>query len=164
MVEHRFHEDPRVHDQVWVLERVGWLVLALSVVLCFASLFGDGPLGRASAGGRGPDQISVEYDRFLRHHASAQLRIQLPATKSNADLELTLPREYFEAMKVQASAPMPLSVSLTSERVLYRFRRAPSAEPTTLTLFLEPGHVGRLSAELRAEPGGTVRFWQLVYP
>ena len=56
-------QDLTFQRRSWIVQRVGWVMLALLILAALGGLFGPGPLSRARAGPHdGP--LWVEYQRF----------------------------------------------------------------------------------------------------
>jgi hypothetical protein len=150
-------------DRLWILERVGWCSLILTLALSLTGLFSESLVSSATAGG-GSGAMQVEFDRFVRYRLPAELKIRLPPPGDEDYVELTIPSDYLQAVRIQGTVPLADSVSIGREQVVLRFPRVVVPADGSVTLVVEPREFGGLTVELRSEPGGRVRFWQLVYP
>jgi hypothetical protein len=78
-----FESELAFHQREWRLQRIGWGLLALFLLLALGGLFGDGPLSHsrdASAAG------SVEYERFVRDGLATEL-IVTPASAAGSSVQ-----------------------------------------------------------------------------
>src|SRR5437763_389442 len=105
-------EIPRVGDlevgqdldflrRAWVLQRVGWGVLALLVLAAVLGLVGPGPLCRAveadSAG-----LLRLEYERFEHLETNATLRLHLaPGVAQEGKVRLALSQDYLRGVELE---------------------------------------------------------------
>ena len=62
---------------MWALQRIGWAVMALVVLVGLVGLFGTGPLSRATAGEEEAPLFVEEYERFARFMLPTTLRVRL---------------------------------------------------------------------------------------
>lgn len=75
--------------------RAGWTLLALILLAALAGLLGPGPLSSRTACA-GP-AFCVEYERFIRNHAPAELRIRL-THGGGGPIRLVLGRQFLKAI------------------------------------------------------------------
>jgi hypothetical protein len=144
-------EDMRHERREWTAQRVGWVLMALLVGAALAGAFGSGPLARARAAAPG---LEVEYPRFARDDADAELTVRL------AGGQLWLGRELLERFELELVTPPPDRVAMQGDRWIYDHGGAPAE----VTLRVRPRTPGASSVRLGAVGGGEVRLEQLVYP
>ena len=70
------HEDMRLVRRSWVVQRIGWGVMAALLLAALLGLFGTGPLSRATATAPG-GAVTLDYDRFGRYLGPATLLIRV---------------------------------------------------------------------------------------
>jgi len=69
----QINEDMEFQRRSWIVQRVGWLVFALVILLAALGLFGDGILSDAKAG-QEEGALWLEYPRFKRFEDEFQMR------------------------------------------------------------------------------------------
>lgn len=147
----------------WRVQRLGWVAMALIVVLALAGLFGPGPVSWSTASA--PDgTLEVSYSRFLRRGASGDLTLQIPAAATAAgEVEVVFSSEYLDSLEVEAISPEPDSQTTTADGVVFTFavdERSPlavSLEATAGALGVRQGRIGVVGAT-------PAEFWQVFYP
>lgn len=159
-------EDFAFQRKQWVLERVGWVVMALIVAAAFAGLLGPGPVNSATAGDpNGP--LSVEYSRFPRH-ASPGLLMSVrvgPARTGGEDVRVWVDSQYFEKFRVERIEPEPERVEAASGRYTYVFPLAERNMELKIAFHLEPEGYGPADARVGVVGAEQdVAFHQFIYP
>lgn len=148
----------------WVVQRVGWVVMALATLAALLGLFGGGPLSRATVGEQN-EPLSVEYDRFGRLQSQTTLRVNLgPDAGRERKVSVWLNREYLEGFQIQQVTPQPERVEAGSERLTYVFQLSKSNQPTAVTFYLQPEHIGSVPGQVGLVEGQTLNFTQFIYP
>jgi len=157
-------ENLRIQHISWKLERVGWVLCAIVLLLAAIGIFGGGPVSRAtvkSADGA----VSVKYNRFARNGAPERLEVELQAAAFSTDKpELWLSREFFSGVRIQQIVPRPEAVDLLPDRIVYHFR-SPAANGSLQVAFdYTPDSIGQMKITAGAGGGAVASLWQLVYP
>jgi hypothetical protein len=152
-------EDMRYQRREWVVQRVGWGLMAGFVAAGAAGLFGSGPLARAAVDTGG---LRVEYDRYARLDAPTEMTIE--ATDARSDLRIWISRDFLAATEVEHITPEPDSTELHADRVVHVFRGTKVAAPRGVSLDLRPRRLGPRSGALGLEGGASAEIHQIVYP
>lgn len=155
-------EDLEFEHRSWLMERIGWAVMTLIVVLAIAGLFGSGPLSSAIAGQKG-GELWVEYNRFERLLSPTQVRACVGAAPAG-ELRLSITREYLERVHVQEIMPPPKRVEAAGDWFTFVFHGARAGSATSVTFYLKPNESGRLRASIRMGEMEPLSFGQLVFP
>jgi len=147
-----------------LVERVGWIAMALVVLAALVGLFGPGLLSAARAGETdGP--LWMEYNRFARLQAPQTLRAHLgPDAAKNGEARVWLDREYLQSVQVQQVTPQPALVVAGPDRLTYVFEVDGTEQPTAVTFNVLPDSFGPLRGRVGLEGGGSFGFTQFVYP
>lgn len=97
------NEDLRFQRRVWVVQRVGWVAMALVALAALVGLFGGTGSLRGEAKASSEDAIvSVDYERFLRFMKPTTLEIQVgPEAGKEGMVSIWLDREYLDGLQVQ---------------------------------------------------------------
>ena len=156
-------EDIVIENRTWTAERVAWVlmgILLLAVLLGFTGNGGLTGINKRMVGSQSTG-IAVEYDRFLRREAPAEIRVTLFATSSEAARELQFSRDFFEKVQVDQVVPEPAQVTTHESGITYKFAGTSPTMP--ITFYLQPKYMG--SQEIRVQADGrSVSFSQFVYP
>ena len=157
-------QDLEFQRRDWVVQRVGWVVMALMIVAALAGLLGPGPLSKASAGGADAP-LRLEYNRFVRYLAPTALRVQLvPGQAENGQARVWIDRSYLDAVRIQSITPEPEKVESEPDRMIFTFSVAASERPVVAAFHFEPEQIGPLDARAGLDEQETVSFSQFVYP
>jgi hypothetical protein len=145
----------------WRVQRVGWFALAAFVLAALAGVFGSGPLSRAVATAPG---LAVDYERFIRADVRSRLTIEMARPDSTTAAQLSISRNYFDAINITRIFPQPSTVELRGGEAVLSFERPePGTLPMAIELEFKARRMGRRTATLRSG-GATVAFTQLAYP
>ena len=156
--------DLKHQRRMWVVERVGWAVMATIVVAALAGLFGSGPLANATAGQPG-SALHLEYERFGRYEAPCELRVHVGGEYMRGDkLRLWISREYLDRVEVERTMPPAEESQLQSSRVIYVFKLAQTNQPVKVTFHLRPTGYGKAAGSIGIADGPDVQFSQFIYP
>jgi hypothetical protein len=157
-------ESPSFQRREWVVNRVGWVVIALIVTAGLAGVWGDGLASRAqvtSVDGR----LRVDYERFVRNLGEATLQVSFArGSARDGAFRLALSQQYLSEHEVMATTPEPDMITVAGGQLVYEFPgRGDSA--LTVTFDLRPtSGPGVLDAVVGDVSGPPVRFRQFVYP
>jgi hypothetical protein len=147
----------RFHRTEWRVQHIGWVFVALFLVLALAGLFGGGPLSHAraeAATGR------IDYEHFVRNGAPAELVITSTGGKGVSSIEISA--DYLEAFRLERVTPEPTSVRRVGGQLVYEFA-SPSAG-AVISFQVDPQQLWRHRAVLRIDNGPPLAIWQLTYP
>ena len=131
-------QDMQTLERTWKMQRIGWAIMLLIVLLALFGGFGRGLLASATVGDdNGP--LRMEYDRMTRHSSPTSLRIHLAGGAApNGEARIRIGRDYLQGVKVDHITPEPESVEVDKDSVVYVFRVADPGQPTTIKFELEP--------------------------
>lgn len=149
------------HAAAWHAQRIGWVLLGMFVVAAALGVFGDGPASRqrvADGGG----QFTLEYERFVRIDAPAQMRVEIAPHTDMRDVKLWLAHDYAQHIEIETITPQPVGTAAGREALFYRFRVIEA--PTTITFSFKPRTTGRLHAAIGLAGAPGIAFTQWVYP
>ena len=159
------NEDLEFQRHDWVVQRVGWVVIAAAVIAALLGLFGVGLLSRAAAGNQGAPISIGEYQRMVRFGKPTTFRVHLDgAATEGKEARVWLSREYLENVQLQEVTPEPEMVEAGPDRFTYFFEVAEPGKPTAVTFNLVPDKVGPLEGRVGLQGGKPLGFEQFVYP
>ncbi len=159
-----FREGQGVSPAEERFHRLGRWLFAGLLLAALAGLLGPGPLSSRTA--EVSPVLSVEYDRFVRNHAPADLRIRVMPIAGGDTVRLFVSNAFLQATELTRIKPEPEAVEVTPEGHVY-VMSAPRLEGgTTLILYrYEPdGAFSDIPVRIAVEGGPEVRFRQFVYP
>jgi hypothetical protein len=153
-------DDIAFQRKLWRVERVGWGMLVILVLLTLLGLFSKGPLSthqQMSADGH----LQLDYQRFLRQGASSSMIVTLQG-EPGALLEMVLEAPFFVTYRIDAIHPQPLEAF--SEHAGLKLRvRADRDGRASVHFTLRPEEIGTVHHRLRFD-SRELKFWQLIYP
>jgi len=148
-------EHIHLHITGWIVQRIGWALMLLFIALAALGLFGDGILSRERLN---HDGISIQYERFFRHEAQTEIRIQAPAATHSVMVELSpaFNRNY----TIDRILPDPAERRIVNGAVLLTF---PALGAADIRLIVEPAEVGGSSSRV-AVNGNAFELSSFIYP
>ena len=146
------------HHSEWRIQRIGWVLVALFLVLAVAGLFGNGPLSRAyTEDGAG----RIDYERFTRYGLSTDL-VVTPAASAHGVNRVSISGDYLEAFRVERITPEPAAVRMTGTQIVYEF--ASAAPGASISFHIRPQRLWHHSATVTIDAGAPLHISQLTYP
>lgn len=157
-------QDLEFQRRSWVVQRTGWVLMALTTLAALLGLLGRGPLSRTTVGAES-ESLSVEYNRFGRFQSPTTLRLNLGSDAARKSLvRVWLDRDYLENVQIQQITPEPQRVEAGSERLIYVFQLSELNQRTAVTFYLQLEHIGFLPGQVGLVEGQTLNFNQFIYP
>ena len=155
---HPFREHMRFQKVTWIVERIGWSVLAIVPLLGLAGLFGSGPLRARTVGN---PSLSVKYERFERVTRMARFVVSTP-TAPGGERHLRLNAAFQRHYRVDDIQPRPLRSSASPDGIDLDF----SARDETLivVIWATPQDFGAMSLQASGGDGAALPFPAFVYP
>lgn len=155
-----FKSELEFHRREWRVERVGWVLLAVFLILAVAGLFGSGPLSHVRSGSK--DGGSIEYERFVRHGSITALRVRPAATLGHGAMRIEIAASYLRAFRIERIDPEPSSVVVSGERLVYEFAAAPAG--AQISFHLHPEELGSHAAQVVIDAAEPLTIRQFTYP
>src|SRR5688572_9097688 len=143
----------------WLIQRAGWLAIALAILAGAAGVFGDGPLADVRLEGNG---IRLEYERFARMEAPNQWRLTVVDTPAGGRLEIGVDASLVSNYRFTEIHPEPRQVRATGTRWVYEFAVEGGNSP--IVFHAQALHAGRYRGDLRIGASPPVRLSQYIYP
>ncbi|HSF30655.1 MAG TPA: hypothetical protein VLK82_09330 [Candidatus Tectomicrobia bacterium] len=158
------NQDLDFERRSWIIERIGWVIMAVAGVAALAGLLGTGPISDTTAGELG-GPLWLEYSRFGRFRAPLTLRIHLgPNANQHGTVRVWLSRDYLEGVQIEQVSPQPDRVEAGPERLTYVFPVSELSRATALTFSLKTAKIGRQRGCVGLATAVPVCFSQLIYP
>ncbi len=158
------HQDLSFQRRSWIVQRIGWWILAAVGAGALLGLFGGGPFSGTVADDPSLP-LTLVYDRFGRHHSPLVLRIRLKQIPASGDeLAVWISQDYLQQVRIVRMMPEPRLTQLSSEGSTYRFPIAERSTGSTITIHLEAEGMGTIRGRLGPAPDRSLAFAQWIYP
>ena len=155
----KLRENDTFQERTWVVERAGWLVMAVLIVAALAGAFSRGPLSYAEA--TAPDgSFLARYERFMRHMTATDLTLDLQQTSSK-EISIIIDTALAKVLSIQRINPQPLRSAATAQGV--RFDFSTSASPARVVFDVKPSAIGAVSGNISVGDRA-VHIPAFVYP
>lgn len=149
------------HHREWAMQRIGWGLIAVFILLALAGLFGGGPLSEARMSS--PQAGTIEYERYTRHGARTALTITpAAAALQGAIVRVAMPRDYLRAFKIETVTPEPTRARMSGEQLIYEFTMASAG--ASISYQLQPEELGGHSAQIVIGGAAPLTLRQFTYP
>lgn len=150
----------RSQRREWVVERTGWVLMALLLAAGLLGLLGGGPLAHASLSS---GTVELKFDRIVRHSVTTHLRLHaVPADAVDGRLRVSLDWDYLGSVNLLDLNPVPASVVSSTEKLTWEFVVDPKG--TTIVWELEPTRAGSRQGRLEVGENTDLVFRQMVLP
>jgi hypothetical protein len=157
-------QDLGAQHTTWVLQRIGWVGMALLILTALAGGFGDGPLVHRMVSDD-HHLFSLEYDRVCRYESEQLLRLTLaPETTKTPHVDVWISRSYWSSHAIEQITPEPRTSSTSSDGFVYTFDVDARNEPAMIVMRLRPEYVGSMEGHIRVNDQGSVTIHQLTFP
>ena len=155
-------QDLRFQQRMWILQRLGWGVIACLILAALLGLLGSGPLASRTLDSS-QQGFRLEYQRFLRHRVPTRLRLHVKS-HPREEVQVWYDRALIEHFVITQIVPAPTRVEVNTERLTYIFRVTDQQEPFLITFSLAPETFGSLFGRVGIEREDFLSFRQFVYP
>lgn len=155
-------EDVAFQVRVSRFQQISKLLLLLLLICALSGLLGGGSFleGYARAS---EQELSVEFERFLRYDASHQINIDLTPADTAASGPLWLDIGYPRLCKIESITPAPEREYSSSNKWFFRIRMDPQTPRSTVVIRYRPMSVGRLVTHIGLG-SSKILIKQFVYP
>jgi len=152
-------ENMRFQRRSWMVERAGWIVLALIALAGLTGVFGTGPLSwqQVTAG-----PLTVHYDRFQRSSRLTDFRFVV-ARVPGAELTLRLDGAFARDFNISSIAPPPVRSSTGPDGLALTFAVTPG-QTSTVDIWAHSFRYGLTTVTAAAGRAAPVSFHVFVYP
>jgi len=158
----QINNDNEFQKKEWSWARLGWVLMLIIAVIGLLGLFGQGPLSKSTARAGG---IEVEYERFERLLAPAQIEVKLTQQDfQNGEARIQVDRNMLNMYNLQNIIPEPDQSILSDEFITYVFNVGQAGQLLQITFELQPNRIGQVNGQIGLENGQPVQFAQFVYP
>lgn len=152
-------ENIELHEKAWVIQRVGWAVLGVFVIMACLGLFGTGWLSHARLEEQGN---VVQYERFGRLSTPFSMTLYAPADDEGI-IRIRIPQDYFSRYELQTIVPKPSEQTVENGAYYFRYDHIDQANINAIRLYLLPKRMGSISQTI-AVNDTPFTLTQFVYP
>jgi hypothetical protein len=156
-------EDIELESANWKVQRVAWVLMAIFVLAALLGFTGDGGIGNLQSlkAGDSTEGLEVEYERFVRRSAPAEIKVKLHPSASGSLTDLQISKDFYEKLQVDKVVPEPAEVYTHEQGITYRFTSA--NQPFSITFYLTPKGMGSLPLHFSTAQK-QVNITQFIYP
>lgn len=157
-------EDMGFQRRSWRVQRVGRVFVFLFVAAALSGLFGGGGVAQTEAHSS-DGALAVEYRRFARNHADAELTVRVqPRVAAGDTVRVWLSRPLLQAMDVERVTPAPVRSTAGGERVSFEFAATPDGGPVEILFHCRTREPGPARGRVGVDGAGDVEIRQFVFP
>jgi hypothetical protein len=146
-------------QRMWVVQRIGWVVLAAICLAALSGLFGSGFLSDRTVQNA---TMTIQYQRFERATRLAQFSFHFAPTEST-ERRLRISRNFQDKFEIRNIQPRPLRSVSGSDGLELTFAAAPLVA-SHVTIWARPHAYGSLTIETHVDDGPPSNFSIFVYP
>lgn len=158
--DYPLREDMHLQRRLWRMQRVGWWLLGVFMLLSLLGVFSSGVLSKTRLQNASGD-VAVEYERFERRGARSRLILQVQADGKETVLELD--GNFLDSFDIESIHPQPETSVSHGNGIRWHF--APGVDGwTTVHVTLTPEGLGRARTTLSVPGKEPVRITQFIYP
>jgi hypothetical protein len=155
------YEQTDHHRLGWLLERVGWAMMAVVVLAAGVGLFGNGLFSAAEAA-TGDGKLAARYQRYWRARLPGELEIRWPADAG--ETTIWIEDAYLDNFEIGGVSPTPAAVAIGAERSFYTFKVQEPNMMVRVSFRLEPKRGGSFKGRIGRADGGELTIEQFVFP
>lgn len=152
--------DPGHEEREWIVQRIGWAVMALLIAAALAGLLGPGPLSKRHAGKMG-SPLHVEYQRFGRYQAPGELRVY--CRPEGEQFRITVDRGFIQNSEITRIMPEPIETILELDAQSFVFRRE-GVDDHLVTFRFESQQFGQATTRIILDKKESVEIRQFYWP
>ena len=156
-------ENMRFQQKEWLFQRIGWALMLLLIVAAMLGLTGPGLLSNVTLGDEN-SPVRIQYNRFDHWHRDGTMILTIhPSVVQDGAARIWLSKNIFEKIDHVRLHPMPESMHLSGDRVIYTFKVAQPNAPMMVQFAYEPNAMGMTRGRIGTDEYDT-EFWQWIYP
>lgn len=157
-------EDPAFQEREWKVERIGWAVLGVVILLAVSGLFGHGPISWTSAS-TDDGSLEVAFERFGRRGGSQDLVITAAASAADGgQWQIDISLGYSQDIDIDSITPEPESAEAVEGAIRYTFVQADPGVDLDVTFSVTPDGMWNTTGEVSFPAGPSVRIRQFWFP
>ena len=156
-------EDIKLESANWKVQRVAWVLMVFVVMAALLGFIGNGGIGNLQRlkAGSSADGLEIEYERFLRRGAPAEIKVKLIPSPGDSLTDLRLNKDFYEKLHVERILPEPSEQFTHEQGITYRF--ASAKQPFLVIFYVKPDGMGSLPLQFSTS-GKAVNITPFIYP
>jgi hypothetical protein len=157
-------EDMNFQQKEWTVERFGWILMFLLILLALIGVFGVGPVSATTLGGE-DGALWIEYERFGRFKSPATLRIHpSPEAIENGEVVFWVEAGYLKNFQIEYILPNPDSVEIGQDQYIYHFTVDPQGEPDVINFYMQTEAIGSLKGNIGHGQDLVMELSHFIFP
>ena len=144
----------------WIVQRIGWVLMALVIMAGALGLFGNGPLARRETSSAA---LRFEYEWLLHQHAQTTWLLTPHAPPRDGRYRLALDADWAQHFRIEDIEPRPQVAELSGGRWVYEFR-AEGGRAAPIQFHVEPRESGLFEGSVQLDDAPPLAVTQFVYP
>jgi hypothetical protein len=147
-------EEMPLQKRGWMVQRVGWILLFVFILLAVLGLFGEGPLSKRTII---TGNIKTEYQRFGRHEHETPIKFE---SKDENISIISIPQQYLKELKLSKVVPEPESQTSSYGYINYTFK---GEHNNNVTFYFDPLEFGNVGGVIKVN-AYNIALVQTIYP
>ena len=138
------NEDLPFQARWWRIQRVGWVVMLMTIISAMAGAFGDGPIStvyRTSDSGR----VEVIFERIARRNSPQEINVQVRRSEGSGSVVLRVPKVFLQNSQLNHVHPEPVRSEADAGYWAYHFAPAKSSSSFWIRIETQATKAGRQS-------------------
>ena len=157
-------QDLQFQRREWTLQRVGWVLMLLTILAGLAGVFGRGAVAHAVAGEPG-DPLRLEYDRFVRRHADEQMTLVIaPNAVSDGRARVHFDSSLIGGIEVRRFTPEPDREEATPDGVVATFLLGDEPASHRIRVDYEPSGYWSARGAISIDRRAPLQVHLVIYP
>lgn len=144
----------------WVVQRIGWALVALILLGGLLGLFGRGPLAQRTSAN---PALQVEYEWLTRRDSQTTWKLTPLVPPVDGKYRVALDANWAQHFRIHAIQPEPVSAQLADGRWVYVFE-ARDVRDLPIVFHVEAGRMGALEGSISLNDSAPLQIAQFIYP
>lgn len=139
----------------WVVQRIGWAIMALVILAALLGLFGTSPLAtKVERVEQSGVVVEVEHPRFTRYQFMDRLHVRVTAPGQAAEeVRVAFAPAFVARTSIESAAPQPDGTVFDAQGVAYEYRVEDWSRTLVMTFTFEPRESFRVRESLSVQVG-----------
>jgi hypothetical protein len=151
------------HRREWLIERLGWGLIAAILAAGFLGALGPGLLGTREATSS-DGSLRAKYSLVERYDAPNVLELWLSSKQPSADFRLEISRSAADTITIEQIIPHPAANSSRAGKLVLHFRAQPGSDELKVICRYKHNQFGLLNYEVGLAGHEPLPIQQLVLP
>lgn len=159
----QLEQDLAFQRKFWKIERTGWVVFLLLLVLVALGFGGgSGPFNQATASN---GQVQVHYQPFVRQSANTDIYILIKNVSTDT-AQLFLQRDFIDKYQIESITPQPSDEKSNTQFIIYEFGLTEGTDSMNVSFLLKSGSkvIGNIDGSIGLAEDDLIKIDQWVYP